>query len=156
MEIALAMEAAFKDSRNLFHKKNEFETVNKVKPRNSKFSNSETNDRFRKKNICIRCNSEKHKQENCSFIKVKSHYCNKIGHLRKCCLLEKKLQFEEDKNKRMKQKKVNCIDEEVENFEENKNKGMKWEKVNSVEEEEETFEIFNIVNISKPPKPWKS
>ncbi|UYV65610.1 K02A2.6-like [Cordylochernes scorpioides] len=73
IEIALALEAAAQDAKDLQSQRNP-EVVKKIKQENY---------------ACIRCGSKDHKQDKRPHLKAKCFNCGKIGHLGRSCLKRK-------------------------------------------------------------------
>ncbi|UYV78194.1 K02A2.6-like [Cordylochernes scorpioides] len=129
IEIALALEAAAQDAKDLQSQRNP-EVVKKIKQGNWRFKPSTTGKFTRSESYtCIRCGSKDHKQDKCPHLKAKCFNCGKIGHLGRSCL------------KRKPQR----------NYTANKD----GNKVHAIAETEISSQIFKIVNLWRTTDPIK-
>ncbi|UYV64545.1 K02A2.6-like [Cordylochernes scorpioides] len=89
IEIALALEAAAQDAKDLQSQRNP-EVVKKIKQGNWRLKPSTTGNITKSENYtCIRCGSKDHKQDKCPHLKAKCFNCGEIGHLGRICLKRK-------------------------------------------------------------------
>ncbi|UYV72333.1 K02A2.6-like [Cordylochernes scorpioides] len=129
IEIALALEAAAQDAKDLQSQRNP-EVVMKIKQGNWRLKPSTTGKFTRSESYtCIRCGSKDHKQDKCPHLKAKCFNCGKIGHLGRSCL------------KRKPQR----------NYTANKD----GNKVHAIAETEISSQIFKIVNLWRTTDPIK-
>ncbi|UYV79768.1 K02A2.6-like [Cordylochernes scorpioides] len=129
IEIALALEAAAQDAKDLQSQRNP-EVVKKIKLGNWRFKPSTTGKFTRSESYtCIRCGSKDHKQDKCPYLKAKCFNCGKIGHLGRSCL------------KRKPQR----------NYTANKD----GNEVHAIAETEIRSQIFKIVNLWRTTDPIK-
>ncbi|UYV72170.1 K02A2.6-like [Cordylochernes scorpioides] len=129
IEIALALEAAAQDTKDLQSQRNP-EVVMKIKQGNWRLKPSTTGKFTRSESYtCIRCGSKDHKQDKCPHLKAKCFNCGKIGHLGRSCL------------KRKPQR----------NYTANKD----GNKVHAIAETEISSQIFKIVNLWRTTDPIK-
>ncbi|UYV66064.1 K02A2.6-like [Cordylochernes scorpioides] len=129
IEIALALEAAAQDAKDLQSQRNP-EVVKKIKQGNWRFKPSTTGKFTRSESYtCIRCGSKDHKQDKCPHLKAKCFNCGKIRHLGRSCL------------KRKPQR----------NYTANKD----GNKVHAIAETEISSQIFKIVNLWRTTDPIK-
>ncbi|UYV60111.1 K02A2.6-like [Cordylochernes scorpioides] len=129
IEIALALEAAAQDAKDLQSQRNP-EVVMKIKQGNWRLKPSTTGKFTRSESYtCIRCGSKDHKQDKCPHLKAKCFNCGKIGHLGRSCL------------KRKPQRKYTA----------NKD----GNKVHAIAETEISSQIFKIVNLWRTTDPIK-
>ncbi|UYV76356.1 K02A2.6-like [Cordylochernes scorpioides] len=129
IEIALALEAAAQDAKDLQSQRNP-EVVMKIKQGNWRFKPSTTGKFTRSESYtCIRCGAKDHKQDKCPHLKAKCFNCGKIGHLGRSCL------------KRKPQR----------NYTANKD----GNKVHAIAETEISSQIFKIVNLWRTTDPIK-
>ncbi|UYV76203.1 K02A2.6-like [Cordylochernes scorpioides] len=129
IEIALALEAAAQDAKDLQSQRNP-EVVMKIKQGNWRLKPSTTGKFTRSESYtCIRCGAKDHKQDKCPHLKAKCFNCGKIGHLGRSCL------------KRKPQR----------NYTANKDRN----KVHAIAETEISSQIFKIVNLWRTTDPIK-
>ncbi|UYV73726.1 K02A2.6-like [Cordylochernes scorpioides] len=129
IEIALALEAAAQDAKDLQSQRNP-EVVMKIKQGNWRLKPSTTGKFTRSESYtCIRCGAKDHKQDKCPHLKAKCFNCGKIGHLGRSCL------------KRKPQR----------NYTANKD----GNKVHAIAETEISSQIFKIVNLWRTTDPIK-
>jgi hypothetical protein len=83
IEIAVAVETANKNATELRGKSNPESSVHKVQRHHRPTSSVKTGKQ--KIFVCYRCNGMNHRPDNCKFIDVICHNCNKRGHIRKAC-----------------------------------------------------------------------
>ncbi|GFY08255.1 transposon Tf2-9 polyprotein [Trichonephila clavipes] len=100
LNIALAMEKAFKGTNDVGRAINSMKTFKKHMDKKSNFTKS------RKKTYCSRCTGTNHAKENCRFISSKCNFCGKIGHIKQACFASKKANA-----KSVKQKQVTLLNE---------------------------------------------
>ncbi|UYV63124.1 K02A2.6-like [Cordylochernes scorpioides] len=129
IEIALALEAAAQDAKDLQSQRNP-EVVMKIKQGNWRLKPSTTGKFTRSESYtCIRCGSKDHKQDKCPHLKAKCFNCGKVGHLGRSCL------------KRKSQR----------NYTANKD----GNKVHAIAETEISSQIFKIINLWRTTDPIK-
>ncbi|UYV78907.1 K02A2.6-like [Cordylochernes scorpioides] len=129
IEIALALEAAAQDAKDLQSQRNP-EVVKKIKQGNWRLKPSTTGKITKSENYtCIRCGSKDHKQDKCLHLKAKCFNCGKIRHLGWSCL-KRKPQRNSTANK-------------------------DGNKVHAIAETEISSQIFKIINLWRTTDPIK-
>ena len=103
IEIAVAVETANKNATELRGKSNPESSVHKVQRHHRPTSSVKTGKQ--KIFVCYRCNGMNHRPNNCKFIDVICHNCNKRGHIRKACKSAVK-------SKQRPQKKIHAVHNE--------------------------------------------